>query len=109
MIILIFAGQAMFNKPFDIITEPRYKDDEITGDKVPTDRLKKDTLCFHTFMLMNIINMINCRVVKENEDNVFKTIFDNPTFLFVFLLEMLIQNGTVLIAGEFTAKPWNII
>ena len=84
----------MYNEPFDIITESLY-------DKAlePTDRLKKDTLCFHTFMLMNIINMINCRVVNPNESNVFKTLLDNPLFIFIFMLEMIIQNGIVLVGA----------
>jgi hypothetical protein len=89
-----------FDKQFNIITEPdRYEEATEGHDKgTPTNRLRKDTLCFHTFMLMNIINMINCRVVNENENNVFKTIFDNSLFWIIFLLEMVVQNGMVLLA-----------
>jgi len=50
-------------------------------------------------MLMNIINMVNCRVVNENESNVFRTLFDNSLlFWFVFLLELLVQNAFVVLA-----------
>jgi len=74
MIILIFGGQAMFfEEQFDILTTPDYlppKTDcpaekpNCLGD--PSDKLRKDVACFHTFMLMNIFNMINCRVVSES-------------------------------------------
>jgi hypothetical protein len=92
MIILMFGGQAMyFPQQFNIITTPLRccKDGttdaqkaDIYGNKDiksgdPSNRMRKDTLCFHTFMLMNLINMINCRVVKENESNVFKTLLNN--------------------------------
>jgi hypothetical protein len=62
---------------------------EKTGG-LPTDKLRKDVLCFHTFMLMNIINMINCRVINEFENNVFKTLLDNKIFWVVFIIEMLV-------------------
>lgn len=59
MVILMFAGQCMFfDKSFNIITlETRDSNSD------PTDRMRKDFACFHTFVLMNLFNMINCRVV----------------------------------------------
>jgi hypothetical protein len=47
-------------------------------------------------MLMNIFNMINCRVVSENQRNVFATILNNKIFWVVFIIELLVQNGMVL-------------
>jgi len=90
-----------FEKDFNIITTDDYypKDDPNIKPELwekPTDKLRKDVACFHTFMLMNIINMINCRVVTENESNVFKTLFNNKIFWFVFLFEMAVQNGMIL-------------
>lgn len=116
MIILMFGGQAMFfEKPFNIITTPLIEKKDVTDiDGNPaeaitkTDRYKKDTACFHTFMLMNIINMINCRVVDEYQDNVFKTLFNNKIFWFVFLVELLAQNGMVL-SGYIETAPFNVI
>jgi magnesium-transporting ATPase (P-type) len=98
MIILMFGGQAMFfEKEFNIIKEKDYTlDAEGKETDIPTDKFRKDVACFHTFMLMNIINMINCRVVAEGQHNVFKGIFNNSVFLIVFLLELLIQNAWVL-------------
>ena len=49
-------------------------------------------------MLMNIINMINCRVVSEHEDNVFRTIPDSRLFCMIFLLELGVQNAFVWLA-----------
>jgi len=93
MIILIFGGQAMFfEKEFNIITTEDY--DEVT--KLPTDKMRKDVACFHTFMLMNLINMINCRVVSETQENVFKTLFNNKIFWMIWLIEMAAQNGMIL-------------
>jgi magnesium-transporting ATPase (P-type) len=106
MIILMFGGQAMFfDEQFDIITTEDYDMKEClgkTGDDLkncsgaPTDKLRKDVACFHTYMLMNIINMINCRVVSESQDNVFKTLFNNKIFWIVFLGELAFQNGMII-------------
>lgn len=96
-----------FDKPFNIITTPDYnecKDNKNMCDGLangaPTNKLRKDVATFHTFMLMNIFNMINCRVVNEQQDNVFKTIFNNRYFWFIFILELAVQNGMVLV-GNF--------
>jgi len=43
---------------------------------------------FHTFVLMNLVNQINCRIIAQNEINIFKTLFNNYIFLIVFFLEM---------------------
>ena len=77
---------------------------------VPTDRLRKDVACFHTFMLMNIINMINCRVINENQNNVFKTLFKRGTFWFwaIFIVELAFQNG-MIIAGEINSGPFKFL
>jgi hypothetical protein len=52
--------------------------------------------------------MINCRVVDEFQDNVFKTLFNNKIFWFVFLVELLAQNGMVL-SGYIETAPFNVI
>lgn len=46
------------------------------------DRIKLDTICFHTFILMNLFNSINCRVLdtaEHSEINVFKSLFKLKT------------------------------
>lgn len=74
----------------------------------PTNKLRKDIACFHTFMLMNIINMINCRVINANQDNVFKTLFNNKIFWIVFIIELGVQNAMVF-AGEITDGPLKFV
>ena len=58
--------------------------------KLATTRLILDTMCFHTFILMNIFNQINCRVVDKDELNVFKTLFNNLTFWIIIIIELVI-------------------
>jgi hypothetical protein len=87
MVFLMYAGSFIFfEKSFNPITEP-IRD---AGGK-PTDRLVLDTICFHTFILMNLFNMINCRVVEANDINVFATLFNNATFWVVLLFEVGVQ------------------
>lgn len=105
MIVLIFGGQAMFfEKEFNIITAKDY-DEKL---KIPTDKMRKDVACFHTFMLMNMINMINCRVVNENQDNVFKTLFNNKIFWFILIIELAAQNGMIF-SGYIKTGPFQFL
>lgn len=47
---------------------------------------------------MNLFNQINCRVVDPDELNVFKTLFNNPTFWAVMIFELVIQNWMIWLA-----------
>lgn len=50
----------------------------------PTGRLVLDTICFHTFILMNLFNMINCKVGGALDDKEkIKVVFSNPLFWLV--------------------------
>lgn len=82
-----------FPTPFNIIYE-----DLRHEDGTYTDRLVMDTIIFHTFILMNLFNQINCRVVDADEYNVFKTIFNNPTFWAVMIFELVVQNWMLWLA-----------
>lgn len=70
----------------------------ITGElrdpktKMPTSKMKNDTMIFHTTVLMTLINQINCRVIDPLEKNVFKTLPNNFYFWLIFSFEMIIQN-----------------
>lgn len=92
LVILMFTGQYMFaEKPFNVVlTQPFMKDKD--GNVVQTEKMALNTLCFNTFMLMNIFNMLNCRV-NTNEVNIFANLFSNPNLYFwlVFVFEMCIQ------------------
>lgn len=50
------------NTPIVEVTDP-VTNEVIKEGGLPTNRWRKDVACFHTFMLMNLFNMINCRVV----------------------------------------------
>ena len=83
----MYAGSFIFfEKSFNPITEPIR---DALGN--PTNRLVLDTICFHTFILMNLFNMINCRVVDANQINVFATLFNNAIFWAILIFEVVIQ------------------
>uniref|UniRef100_A0A7S3IHV2 Cation-transporting P-type ATPase C-terminal domain-containing protein n=1 Tax=Strombidium inclinatum TaxID=197538 RepID=A0A7S3IHV2_9SPIT len=87
MIFLMYFGEfVFFDDSFNLITTP-LRD----GDGNPTNRMVLDTMCFHCFILMNMFNQINCRVIDGKELNVFKTLFNNPMFWIVFIGEMVVQ------------------
>lgn len=78
-----------FEKSFNLITEPPRN--ELLG---PTDRLRLDTIMFNTFILMNLFNQINCRIVdsdEKSEMNIFKTLFTHLTFIVVLGGEFFVQ------------------
>jgi len=94
LLVLVYFGEFIFfPKPFNIIYE------ELRDENgKPTDRLVMDTIIFHTFILMNLFNQINCRVVEADEFNVFKTLFNNPTFWAVMIFELAVQNWMLWLA-----------
>jgi len=97
MLSLMFFGNMMFfEESFNLVREP-YRNSE--GE--PTDRLILNTICFHTFILMNWFNTINCRNVDPNELNVFKTIFNNPFLWLVMIFEIIITEAMIK-AGSST-------
>jgi Ca2+-transporting ATPase len=86
VILMYFGGMMFFKHSFNLIKEPN-RDQE--GN--PTDRLVLNTICFHTFILMNWFNTINSRVLDQKEVNVFKTIHNNPFLWLVMGLELVVQ------------------
>lgn len=87
MVILMYFGPFMFfEEPFNLVTTPTRNNGE------PTDRLKLDTMLFHTFILMSLFNQLNCRIVVAEEKNIFKTLnpFKNPIFFMVLGLELFV-------------------
>lgn len=94
--VLMFTGQYMFfDEPFNIVTS-----DLRHGDGTATDRLTMYTIIFHTFMLMNIINMINCRIVDPTEMNQFRTLLNNKYFWLIFIFEMTVQHAMIYYADS---------
>ena len=84
---MYFGNLIFFEQSFNLVQTPFRN-----ADGSPTDRLTLNTICFHTFILMNLFNQINCRVVNPNELNVFKTLFNNGYFWLIFIFEILLQH-----------------
>jgi len=94
LLVLVYFGEFIFfPKPFNIIYE-ELRDENGKA----TDHLVLDTIVFHTFILMNLFNQINCRVIDADEFNVFKTLFNNLTFWAVMIFELVVQNWMLWLA-----------
>jgi len=89
MLLLLFAGPSMFGIGYNLIKTPDYN---VNG--TATFALQHHTFLFHTFMMMNLMNMFNCRKLesdKETEFNIFEGIHRNWWFLIIWLFEMNVQ------------------
>jgi len=90
LIIFSYFGVFMFfdeEERFNIVSETKF-DSELH----PTNRLVLDTIIFHTFILMNLANMINCKVGGiRDPSKLVKQFISNPIFWIVFGLELFTQ------------------
>lgn len=86
LVLMYFGGLMFFDNGVNLITSQLR-----AQDGTPKDRVKLDTVIFHTFVLMNLFNQINCRVVDPNELNVFKTLLNNPYFWLITGIEVANQ------------------
>ena len=95
---MYFGEFIFFEDSFNIITTP-----DRDENQAPTRKLRLETLMFHTFVLMNLFNQINCRVVDKDQLNVFKTLspFRHPWFWAVLIFEFSIQQ-LMICGGELT-------
>jgi hypothetical protein len=84
LILMYFGGLMFFTEGVDLVSGD-LRDKETLAAK---DLLKLHTFIFHTYVLMNIFNAINCRVVDAEEKNVFKTLMNNPLFWFITAIEL---------------------
>lgn len=48
------------------------------------------TVIFNVFVFMNLFNEINCRKIHEHDFNVFENFFNNPLFIFVIIVTILV-------------------
>lgn len=94
-----------FDEPFNLVTEKmRYEESNpdlgiVAGD--PTDKMVLHTFIFHTFVLMSLFNQINCRLIYEDDLNIFRTLFNNFWFWLIFLFEMALQNYMIYMAPGY--------
>jgi Ca2+-transporting ATPase len=111
MVILMFFGQYMFfDKPFDIISTP------LRNEGSPTDRLVLNTLLFYTFILMNLFNQFNCRILEDHKYNIFSGLYKSYFFVIVLAFEFFLSWGMTDIGATAlgsaligtTDIPWNM-
>lgn len=94
--ILMYAGPFMFfEKAFNPINaELRHSDGPLKGE--PTDKMRLNTMVFHTFVLMTLFNQINSRIIDAKQMNVCKTLCNNIYFWIIMIIELAIQHFMLL-------------
>jgi len=106
ILIMMYAGHAMFfDEPFNLVTEKmRFEEadpDHGIKENDPTNKMVLHTFIFHTFVLMCLFNQVNCRLIYEDDMNIFRTLFNNAWFWLIFLFEMALQNYMIYMAPNF--------
>ena len=71
---------------------------EISGDRVSNNAHL--TIFFHSFVLMQAFNLINCRKLKSSDANVFKGLGNNGLFIWIFLSIIIVQYILIEFGGE---------
>jgi len=61
LVLMYFGGMIFWDDGVNLITS-ELRDKELN----PKPRLELDTLIFHTYILMNLFNAINCRVINPD-------------------------------------------
>ena len=64
------------------------------------------TMVFNTFVFMQCFNEINARKIKAHEFNVFEGFFNNPLFIIIELITVIVQILLVTVGGRaFKCAP----
>jgi len=83
----MYFGEIMFfKKSFNLITAP-LRDQETEKAEDP---LVLITIQFYIFVLMNLFNQFNCRIVVDKEFNIFKDLWKNYFFILVAAFEFFL-------------------
>ena len=101
--LMFFGGLIFFTESFNLVHSPSQDAEAPESVKWDGNRKQLDTVCFHTFILMNLFNSINCRLVDSKEAtqmNVFRTLFNNPTYWTILAVELVIQD-IMIRAGDW--------
>lgn len=83
---LMYTGNMMFFDSYNLITTPLRDTD---GNA--TNKLRMNTIMFHSFFLMNWFNTLNSRIVDKEDMNIFRTLFNNKFLWLVMGAEMFGQ------------------
>lgn len=115
LLLLLFFGRNWFNLPYDNsdplyanekwITELQESDPErIITDGIilneATNKCHVYTIVFQAFVFMQIFNMVNARKLLNNEYNVFSRFCNNPRFIVILLLIIVVQLVLVQFGGR---------
>lgn len=94
MVTLMYFGGLMFFEDGVDLTDTALRDD-VTHE--PTDRLTLDSMLFHTFIIMNLFNQINCRIIDADQINIFKTLSPLHHWIFwaILIFEFLVQHAMI--------------
>ena len=114
--IIVFAGEYFFPEPVEKYRYGRtapylfpgrvtdWDGEELWSKYQPTEGSSRHmTNVFNIFVVMQIFNMINCRVIND-EINIFDGIFNNSTYCVIFLI---IFGGQAIIT-EFGSKALKV-
>lgn len=102
MLIFMYFGEMMlFKNSFNLVTAPMR--DEETG--IPLDPLVLQTCQFYIFVLMNLFNQFNCRIVEEDKYNIFSGLMTNYFFILIvafefFLTWLMVDIGATTIGSS---------
>ncbi|EGR28148.1 hypothetical protein IMG5_182320 [Ichthyophthirius multifiliis] len=99
LIFVVFAADDIFQIP-----EFTHMDSDAYNPEIAVHI----TIFFHTFILLQFFNELNCRNISDNLINPFERIFDNFYFLGVMVIQVIIQYVLVEYGGQvFGCSPLN--
>uniref|UniRef100_A0AAV2Z6B5 Calcium-transporting ATPase n=1 Tax=Lagenidium giganteum TaxID=4803 RepID=A0AAV2Z6B5_9STRA len=94
LLVLVFVGEKLFDVP-----SGRYRDVVRRGDD-PNKPTVHMTIVFNAFVWMQLFNELNCRKIHD-EINIFDRITKNAVFLYVCVLQAVLQVVIVQWTGDF--------
>lgn len=93
---MYFGGLTFFDESPGLI---KWELDDLSAKETldQRNRLTVDTMCFHTFILMNLFNQINCRIIDPESINIFKTLspIHHTMFWIVMIFEVMVQQSMI--------------
>ncbi|EEY70103.1 P-type ATPase (P-ATPase) Superfamily [Phytophthora infestans T30-4] len=99
LLMLTFVGEKMLDVP-----SGRYQDLDEDHKHEPTQHM---TVIFNTFVWMQLFNELNCRKIHD-EPNVLEGLMGNRVYIYVTILQILMQLVIVQCTGSFfNCEPLN--
>ncbi|KAI9921678.1 hypothetical protein PsorP6_002041 [Peronosclerospora sorghi] len=100
LLVLVFVGEKWFDIPSGRVSD--------LPDDVKDDPTQHMTIVFNTFVWAQLFNELNCRKIHD-EINIFTGILKNRVFLYVCVLQIVLQYVMVQHTGSwFKCKPLSV-